>query len=100
MEMYVQAWIWMGLYVVMIPVLYFVVLLLNRKYIKMDPDNVHNNIPDEDHAKVILVRSSYGGIYSSFKRKYFYFELVEMVENYTSRRFDIAWGRCTRCLLE
>ena len=79
MEMYVQAWIWMVLYVIMIPVLYFVVLLLNRKYIKLDPDNVHSNIPDEDHAKVILVRSSYGGIYSSFKRKYFYFELVEMV---------------------
>ena len=56
MEMYVQAWIWMGLYVVMIPVLYFVVLLLNRKYIKLDPDNVHHNIPDEDHAKVILVQ--------------------------------------------
>jgi len=82
-EMYTSAWLWMCLYVLAIPLAYFFMLLLNRKYIKMDPDDTHHFIPDEHHAKVIMVRASYGAIYSSFKRKYYYFELVEMVRKIT-----------------
>lgn len=82
-EMHTQAWIWMCVYVLAIPVAYFLMLLLNRKYIQMDPDDTHHFIPDEHHAKVIMARASYGAIYTSFRRKYYYFELVEMVRKIT-----------------
>ena len=45
----------------------------------MDPDDKNDIIPQEWHAEVIEVRTSYGSIYHDFKREYYYFEIFEMM---------------------
>ena len=77
-DMYATAWVWMVVYVLFIPMAYFVILHLNKDNILMDPDNEEQTIPVEFHTRVIATRTSYGAIYKDFKRKFYYFELVEM----------------------
>jgi len=79
LEMRGWAWFWMFLYVFGIPALYITVLYTKRKIIAKDPDDEGQTVHPDDHQEVMKCRTEFGSMYKDYKRKYYWFELVEMV---------------------
>ena len=77
-SMVTWAWFYMFLYVFGIPIAYITILYRKRKVIALDPDVEGESIHPENHQEVIQCRTEYGSLYNDYKRKYFWFELVEM----------------------
>ena len=77
-SMVTWAWFFMFLYVFGIPIAYITILYRKRKVIALDPDVEGESIHPENHQEVMQCRTEYGSLYKDYKRKYFWFELVEM----------------------
>ena len=73
------AFFFMVLYVFCIPVAFCAILYINRKAIAHDPDDEEEHIKKEWHSEVIKVRKEFGSIYADYRRKYYYWEIVEMI---------------------
>jgi len=73
------AWIFMVLYVFGIPTLYITILYMKRKVIAKDPDEEGKSVHPDDHQEVMKCRTEFGSMYKDYKRKYYWFELVEMI---------------------
>jgi heme/copper-type cytochrome/quinol oxidase subunit 2 len=78
MEMYTWAWFWMLVYVFGVPGIYIVVLYKFRNTIAHDPDDPNESVHPEHHTEVMAVRTEFGSMYKDYKRKYYYFEIIEM----------------------
>merc|ERR1711964_297697 len=73
------AYFFMLLYVFGIPILYITILYCKRKTIAKDPDVAGESVHPDDHKEVMKCRTEFGAMYKDYKRKYYWFELVEMV---------------------
>jgi hypothetical protein len=67
------------LYTFCIPCVIMTILYLHRKTISKDPDNEDVKIDPDYHSEVLQVRTEFGSIYGDYRRKYFYWEIVEMI---------------------
>ena len=54
------------------------VLYRKRHVIARDPDEPGEAVRKEDHQEVMKCRTEFGSMYKDYKRKYYWFELVEM----------------------
>merc|ERR1711881_274505 len=73
------AFFFMFLYVFGIPILYITILYRKRHIIAKDPDDPSVLVDIHDHQEVMKCRKEFGSMYRDYKRKYYWFELVEMV---------------------
>merc|ERR1712072_670564 len=71
------AGICIAVYVIGIPSLYILILYKKRHIIAKDPENGEQIHPD-DHQEVMRCQTEFGSMYKDYKRKYYWFELVEM----------------------
>ena len=73
------AWTFMILYVFCIPLAIGAILYTHRQAIAHDPDDQDEHIDPNWHSEVIKVRKEFGSIYGDYRRKYYFWEIVEMV---------------------
>ena len=73
------AWLFMFLYVFCIPVAIGAILYTHRQAIAHDPDDQDEHIDPNWHSEVIKVRKEFGSIYGDYRRKYYFWEIIEMV---------------------
>ena len=73
-----RAWLFLVAYVLMIPISFYAILHRNMKAIAADPDD-DTSIPADLHKEVMSVRTSFGSIYQDYRRRHYYWEIVEMV---------------------
>jgi len=73
------AYFFMLLYVFGIPALYIFVLYKKRHIIAKDPDRPGESVPKAYHKEVMKCRTEFGSMYKDYKRKYYWFEIVEMI---------------------
>jgi len=72
------AYVFIFLYVIGIPLLYITVLYRKRHVIALDPDEEGVAVDPRHHHEVMECRTEFGSMYKDYKRKYYWFELVEM----------------------
>ena len=72
------AFFFIFLYVIGIPLLYITVLYRKRHVIALDPDEEGVAVDPRHHHEVMECRTEFGSMYKDYKRKYYWFELVEM----------------------
>jgi hypothetical protein len=77
-KMLTWAYVFMIIYVFGIPAIYMYVLYRKRHVIARDPDEPGEAVHKEDHQEVMKCRTEFGSMYKDYKRKYYWFELVEM----------------------
>jgi hypothetical protein len=73
------AYIFIFIYVIGIPAFYILILYKKRHIIAKDPDEEGESVHPDDHQEVMKCRTEFGSMYKDYKRKYYWFELVEMV---------------------
>merc|ERR1712100_297870 len=73
------AYIFIFIYVIGIPAFYILILYKKRHIIAKDPDEEGESIHPDDHQEVMKCRTEFGSMYKDYKRKYYWFELVEML---------------------
>merc|ERR1712100_251578 len=73
------AYIFIFIYVIGIPAFYITILYMKRKIIAKDPDEEGKSVHPDDHQEVMKCRTEFGSMYKDYKRKYYWFELVEMI---------------------
>merc|ERR1711937_157400 len=55
------------------------ILYKRRHIIAKDPDEEGESVHPDDHQEVMKCRTEFGSMYKDYKRKYYWFELVEML---------------------
>merc|ERR1712072_84520 len=73
------AYIFIFIYVIGIPAFYILILYKKRHIIAKDPDEEGESIHPDDHQEVKRCQTEFGSMYKDYKRKYYWFELVEML---------------------
>merc|ERR1712054_716646 len=72
------AYLFIFLYVIGIPMLYMYILYSKRKIIALDPEQHGEATDPKHHREIVACRMEFGSLYKDYKRKYYWFELVEM----------------------
>merc|ERR1712065_19992 len=97
-----MAWfagIFIFVYVIGIPALYILILYKKRHIIAKDPDEEGVAINPDDHQEVMKCRTEFGAMYKDYKRKYYWFELVEMSRKILLWRTSLVgkWRHANLC---